>query len=56
MPQRFTIEEHEKRMRELLNPKPQEMRQRPKALQALLEKAKRKPIEGEPIEGAGGRV
>jgi len=38
---KFTIEEHQKRMRELLNPKPKEV-DRGSTLQALLGKAKLK--------------
>lgn len=48
---KFTIEDHQKRMRELLTPKPQQIGQRPNVLQALLDKAKlkiKKPVEGEP--------
>lgn len=48
---KFTIEEHEKRMLELLKPKPLEglEGERPNVLQSLLDKAKKikKPIEGE---------
>ena len=44
---KFTIEEHEKRMKELLKPKP-EAGKRPDALQALLDKAKAK-VKGKPI-------
>jgi len=46
---KFTIEEHEKRIRELLTPKP-EAGQRPKILQSLLDRAKtniKKPVKGE---------
>ena len=49
---KFTIEEHEKRMRELLVPKPLEglEGQRPNVLQAMLDKAKIKikPTEVKP--------
>jgi len=46
---KFTIEEHEKRMRELLTPKP-EVGNRSNVLKTLLDKAKlkRKPGEVEP--------
>ena len=49
---KFSIEEHEKRMRELLKPKPKEG-ERPKLLQHLLDRAKekitRKPTEVEEV-------
>lgn len=48
---KFSIEEHEKRMRELLTQKPLEG-QRPTAFRALLDKAKRKikkPVEVEEV-------
>lgn len=39
---KFTFEEHEKRMRQILNPKPQPSGERPEALRKLMELAKAK--------------
>lgn len=51
MPKGFTIEEHEKRMRELLKPKPLEI-DRSSVLQNLLDKARLK-TRGKPGEVEG---
>lgn len=40
----FTIEEHEKRMREILNQKPKTGDQRSNLLKTMLEKAKRSKL------------
>ena len=42
MPEKFDIKEHEKRMREILKPKPL-IGQRPDVIQKLLDKARGKP-------------
>lgn len=45
MPEKFTLEKHEEKMRELLNRK---VGQRPDVIQSLVDKAKRKPSEVQP--------